>query len=153
MFLSQGLQTKEIDGAIFPVLPEHVPNLFDRGRDVFVKFTRFTNLRTGSTIVFYVSREKVLVGEGRVKVVEKLNPEVAWSRYRDRIFLDKEDFDSYIEISPTSREKRKMRKLTVFVLNKVKKYQKPFGSIYPVTPSGRYLTKEMVNEIRKLSVS
>ena len=151
--MSRGWQEKEIVGAIFPVLPEHVPNLLDPGRDVFVKFTKLTNLRSGSTIVFYVSREKVLVGEGKVGAVEKLNPEVAWSRYKDRIFLDKEEYDSYTKISPISGEERKMRKLTVFVLNKVKTYRKPFGSIYPVTPSGRYLTKEMVNEIRKLSVS
>ena len=122
MFSSQGWREKEIVGAIFPVLPEHVTNLFDRGRDVFVKFTKLTNLTTRSTIVFYVSREKVLVGEGKVKVIEEMNPKVAWSRYRGRIFLDKEEFDSYIEISPISGEERKMRKLTVFVLNKVKKY-------------------------------
>jgi len=151
LFLSPSWREEEIVGAIFPVLPEHVANLFDRGRNVFVKFTKLTNLRTGSTIVFYVSREKVLVGEGRIKVIEKLNPEVVWSRYGDRIFLDKEEFDSYIEISPISGEERKMRKLAVFVLNKVKKYRKPFRSIYPVTASGRYLTKEMVNEIRKLA--
>jgi len=151
--LSQGWREKEIVGAIFPVLPEHVPNLFDHGRNVFVKFTKLTNLRTGSKIVFYVSREKVLVGEGKVKVIEKMNPKVAWSRYRGRIFLDEEEFDSYTEISPISGEKRKMRRVAVFVLNKVKKYRKPFRSIYPVTPSGRYLTKEMVNEIKELSLS
>jgi len=95
----------------------------------------------------------VLVGEGKVKVIEKLNPEVAWSRYRGRIFLDKDEFDSYTEISPISGEERKMRKLTVYVLGSVKKYRKPFRPIYPVTASGRYLTKEMVNDIRKLSVT
>jgi len=152
LFLSLGPLEKEIVGAIFPVLPEHVPNLFDRGRNVFVKFTKLTNLTTGSTIVFYVSREKMLVGEGRVKVIEKLNPALAWSRYGDRIFLDKEEFDSYIEISPITREERRMRKLDVFVLDKVKKYGKPFRSIFPVTASGRYLTREMVDKIRKLSV-
>jgi len=151
--LSRGWQGKEIVGAIFPVLPEHVPNLFDRGRDVFVKFTKLTNLRRGSTIVFYVSWEKVLVGEGRVKNIEKLDPEVAWSRYKDRIFLDKDEYDSYIEISPISREERKMRELTVFMLNKVKRYGKAVRSIYPVTSSGRYLTKGMVDEIKKLDVS
>lgn len=151
--MSQGWREKEIVGAIFPVLPEHVPNLFDRGRDIFVKFTKLTNLTIGSTIVFYVSREKVLVGEGRVKVVERLNPEVAWSRYGERIFLDKEEFDSYIEISPISGEERRMRKLDVFVLGSVKKYRKAFRSIYPVTASGRYLTREMIDKIRKLSVS
>jgi len=151
--LSRGWQEKEIVGAIFPVLPEHVPNLFDRGRDVFVKFTKLTNLRSGSTIVFYVSREKVLVGKGRVEDIEKLNPEVAWSRYKDRIFLDKEEYDSYTKISPISKEERKMKALTVFTLNKVKRYEKPVRSIYPVTSSGRYLTEEMVDEIRKLGVS
>jgi len=153
LFLSWARQEKEIVGAIFPVLPEHVQNLFDQGQDVFVKFTKLTNLRTGSTIVFYVSREKVLAGEGKVKDIEKLNPEVAWSRYKDRIFLDKEEYNSYIEISPISREERKMRGLTVFTLNKVKRYKKPVRAIYPVTSSGRYLTKEMLDEIRKLSVS
>ena len=153
MFLSRSWREKEIVGAIFPVLPEHVPNLFDRGRDVFVKFTKLTNLTTGSTIVFYVSREKLLVGEGKVNVIEKLNPELAWSLYGDRIFLNKEEFDSYIEVSPITREERRMRKLDVYVLNNVKKYQKPFRSIYPVTASGRYLTREMVDRIRKLSVS
>lgn len=151
--MSRGWQEKEIVGAIFPVLPEHVPNLFDRGRDVFVKFTKLTNLRSGSTIVFYVSREKVLVGKGRVEDIEKLNPEVAWSRYKDRIFLDKEEYDSYTKISPISKEERKMKALTVFTLNKVKRYEKPVRSIYPVTSSGRYLTEEMVDEIRKLGVS
>ena len=130
MFSSQGWREKEIVGAIFPVLPEHVPNLFDRGRNVFVKFTKLTNLTTRSTIVFYVSREKVLVGEGKVKAIEKLNPEVVWSRYKDRIFLDKDEFDSYIKISPISGEERRMRKLDVYVLDSVKKYRKPFRSIF-----------------------
>ena len=152
-FLSWGRMKNEIVGAIFPILPEHVQKLFDRNRDVFVKFNRLTKMRSGSMIVFYVSREKLLVGEGKIENIEKLNPEVVWSRYKDRIFLGKEEYDSYIKISPISGEKRKMRELTVFTLNKVKKYRNPFRSIYPVTSSGRYLTKEMVDEIRALSVS
>lgn len=151
--MSWDQRKNEVVGAIFPVLPEHVPKLFDRSQAVFVKFTKLTNLRTGSAIVFYVSREKVLVGEGKIKAIEKLDPEVAWSRYGGRIFLDKVEFNSYAEISPISGEERKMRKLAVFVLNKITKYRKPFRSIYSVTPSGRYLTNDMVNKIRKLGVS
>ena len=143
----------EIVGAIFPILPKHVPKLFDHNRDIFVKFTKLTKLRTGSTIVFYVSREKLLVGDGEIENIEKLNPDVVWSRYNDRIFLGKEEYDSYIKISSISGETRKMRELTVFMLNKVKKYRKSFRSIYPVTSSGRYLTKGMVGEIRNLSIS
>jgi hypothetical protein len=53
----------------------------------FLDLARARYLRTGSTIAFYVSREKVLIGEGKVKDIEKLNPEVAWSRYKNRIFF------------------------------------------------------------------
>jgi hypothetical protein len=67
--------------------------------------------------------------------------------------LDEEEYYSYTEISPISKEERKMRELTIFILNRVKRYEKPVRSIYPVTSSGRYLTKEMVDEIRKFSAS
>jgi len=136
-------------GAIFPVLPEHVPNLFDNSRDVFVKFTKLTGLKNGSVIVFYVSREKVLIGEGKIREVEKSDPETAWSRYKERIFLDKEEYDSYIKISPIGKEE--MRELTVFTLEKTKKYRKPVDSIYTVTPSGRSVTQKMIDKIRQLS--
>ena len=141
----------KIIGAIFPVLREHVSNLFGRNRDVFVKFTRL-NLDSGSTIVFYVSGEKLLIGEARVGHIERLNPDVAWSRYKDRVFLDEEEYDQYVRISPISKEERKMSEVTVFKLENMRKYKKPVRSIYPVTSSGRYLTKEMINKIRSLSV-
>jgi len=117
---------------------------------VFVKFTRL-NLDSGSTIVFYVSGEKLLVGEAKVGQIERLNPGVAWSRYKDRVFLDKEKYDEYVRISPVSKEERKMSEVTVFELENIRRYKKPVRSLYPVTSSGRYLTKEMINKIRSLS--
>lgn len=149
--MSSGQNNEEVVGAIFPILPEHVPNLFDKNRDVFVKFTKLTGLKNGSVIVFYVSREKTLIGEGKIREVEKLDPETTWSRYKERIFLDKEEYDSYIKISPIGKEERKMRELTVFTLEKMKKYRKPVESIYAVTPCGRYLTTKMIDEIRQLN--
>jgi hypothetical protein len=138
-------------GAIFPVLREHVSNLFRPNRDVFVKFTRL-NLERGSIIVFYVSGEKLLIGEAEVRYVERLNPDVAWSRYKKRIFLDEEEYERYVRVSPISKEERKMREVTVFELKNVIKYAKPIRSIYPVTSSGRYLTKEMISRIRDLGI-
>jgi len=52
MFLSS--DEDKIIGAIFPILPKHVPALFGGNRDVFVKFTKFT-LKEDMTIIFYVS--------------------------------------------------------------------------------------------------
>ena len=140
----------KIIGAIFPVLREHVSNLFGRDRGVFVKFTKL-NLKSDSTIVFYVSGEKLLIGEAKVRHIEKLNPNAAWSRYKDRVFLDEEEYDKYVRVSPISKEERKMNEITVFELENVRKYKKPVRSIYPVTSSGRYLTKEMIDKIRSLS--
>ena len=151
MFLSRERRRIKIIGAIFPVLREHVSNLFGRDRGVFVKFTKL-NLEIGSTIVFYVSREKLLVGEAKVDHIERLNPEVAWSRYKDRVFLDEEEYDEYVRVSPISKEERKMSEVTVFELENVRKYKRPVRSIYPVTSSGRYLTKEMIDKIRSLSI-
>ena len=140
----------KIIGAIFPVLREHISNLFGHDRDVFVKFTKL-NLKNGSTIVFYVSREKLLIGEAEVRHVERLNPNIAWSHYKDRIFLDEEEYGKYVRISPIDESARKMNEITVFELKNVRKYEKPLNSIYRITPSGRYLTKEMIDKIRSLS--
>lgn len=138
-------------GAIFPVLRQHVSNLFGRDRDVFAKFTRL-NVKNGSTIVFYVSHEKMLIGEAKASHVEKLNPEVAWHRYEDRIFLDEEEYHEYARISPISKNERKLSEVTVFELENIRKYKKPVKSMYPVTSSGRYLTKEMIEKIRTASI-
>ena len=144
-------RARKIIGVIFPVLREHVSNLFGRNRDVFVKFTRL-NLDNVSRIVFYVSGEKLLIGEAKVGQIARLNPDVAWSRYKDRVFLNKEEYYEYVRISPISKEERKMSEVTVFELENMRKYDKPVRSLYPVTSSGRYLTKEMINKIRSLGV-
>ena len=141
----------KIIGAVFPLLREHVSSLFGRDRDVFVKFT-LLNLKKGYTIVFYVSGEKLLIGEAKVKHIERLDPDIAWSRYKDRVFLNKEEYGQYVRISPINNEERKMSKVTIFELENVMKYKKPVKSMYPVTPSGRYLTKKMIHKIRSLSV-
>lgn len=137
----------KIIGAIFPLLRAHVSSLFSRDRDVFVKFTML-NLKGGSIIVFYVSGEKVLIGEAKAYCVERLTPCLAWSQYSDRIFLDEEEYNSYVRVSPISKEKRRMKEITIFELENLRKYRKPIRSIYPVTASGRYLTKEMIDRIR-----
>lgn len=142
---------KTIVGAIFPILREHILNLFERHRDVFVKFTKLT-LKGGSIIVFYVSGQKVLIGEAKAHRVQRSTPHLAWSQYSERIFLDKEEYNMYAKVSPISKEKRRMKEITILELKNIRKYKNPVRSIYPVTPSGRYLTKKMIDEIRDHSI-
>ena len=73
-------------GAIFPIRPKHLLNIFERNRDVFVKFTKM-KLEKGMALIFYVSEKKILIGQAKIKKVEKLYPDVAWELYNDRIFL------------------------------------------------------------------
>jgi hypothetical protein len=56
--LYRGRRKNEMAGAIFPVLPVHVPKLFDRDRDVFVKFTKFSNLARATYIVYLIYHTK-----------------------------------------------------------------------------------------------
>jgi len=145
--LPRKVRRTEIVGAIFPVRRKHISSLFSRDRDIFLKFTKLS-LERGSTIVFYVSGEKLLIGEAKVGDVKNLSPSAAWSHYGDRLFLDKEEYDKYVRISPTSMEERKMGEVTVFELKNMKKYETPVRATHPATPSGRYLTEEMIERIR-----
>lgn len=138
-------------GAIFPILPEHGSNLLNRGRDIFVKFTRL-KLDRGSTIVFYVPHRKVLIGEARVKHIEELDPNIAWTRYKNRLFLSQEEYNGYVAVSPVTKERRKMSEIMVFELDRITKYDALVRSTYPISSSGRYLTKNMIDGIRKLGL-
>jgi len=141
--------TKEVTCAIFPILPEHIGRLLEKKKNVFVKFTKLNRLRKGSKIVFYISHEKVLAGEGTIVNIETLDPEMAWMRHGEQIFLSKEEYDDYVERSPISGEERKGRKITAFVFRDLKKYKRPIKSVYGVTPAGRYLTREEYYKINK----
>lgn len=149
---------KNIIGAIFPISIEHAKRLFDEKRNVFVKYTIMNKLEKNSKIIFYVSKEKVLMGEGTIEKIEKLQPEVAWARYGNQIFLNETEYQEYFSKSPIDGRKRKMVEITVFVLKNLKKFDLPVSMRKKGlsadksftrddrtkigTPSGCYLTKE-----------
>lgn len=135
--------------AIFPVSSKNASSLFDQKRSVFVKFTKFVKLERGSRIVFYVSKEKKLVGEGTIVKVENLDPENAWISYEEQLFLNETEYNRYVVRSPISGKDRKMKRITVFVLKNLRKYKNPIKSVFKVTPSGRYLTNEEYKKLKK----
>jgi hypothetical protein len=66
------MTTGKTIGAVFPINSSQASRFFDEGRRVFVKFTNMSNFKTNSKIVFYVTKEKVLVGEGTIKTVQRM---------------------------------------------------------------------------------
>lgn len=137
----------DIFGAIFPISSEGVKPLFDQKKNAFVKFTKFLRLQRGSKIVFYTSKK--LVGEGTIEKVERMEPEIAWSRYEKQIFLNKSQYNKYATRSPISGKNRKMTYITIFFLKSMKKYKKPLKGDFNVSPSGRYLTREEYQQIKE----
>jgi len=146
--LPKEVEDRIVIGAIFPILRKHASELLDKNRTVFVKFTKL-NLKIGSTIVFYIPGEKLLVGEAKAGNIKKMDPVSVWRRYKNKLFLEKEEYDDYVKFSPVSREERKMKEITVFELKKVRTYEDVVRAFCPVTSSGRYLTKKMARQIRR----
>jgi len=132
---------ESVIGAVFSISPEHAVRIFDEGRTVFVKYTNFKRLDRNSRIVFFLSKEKRLVGEGIIEKTEKANPEDVWARYRRRIFLNKSEYDQYVTNSPIGGRNRKSEAITVFVLKDLMTYKKTDQLTYRVTPAGCYLAK------------
>jgi len=110
------------------------------------------NLERGAKIIFYISRQITLAGESKVKKIEKLTPDVAWSRYKNRLIFNREEYDKYVRISPITKQERKMKEITVFELTNVRKYKRPIRSILPVTSSGRYLTNKILDMLKNRSL-
>jgi len=128
--------------AMFPISNAHVDRIFKLKRNVFVKYTHFSRLNTGSKIVFYVSGKKKLVGEGIIERIEKIDPEIAWARHKQQIFLNEDEYYRYALESPIGGKNRKESKITVFILKKVKKYKTAVEWKCGFTLAGRYLTPE-----------
>lgn len=136
-------------GVVYPILPQHVDRMFDEKKDVFVKFSKHRHLAEGSVIVFRVSGRKEFAGEGVIKKVEKLEPNEAWNRYGDRIFLTKKDYDKYVSRSPLGE--RKSRTIAVYVLRQLRKYKKPVPANKRMTVAGYYITrKDYENIVRQV---
>lgn len=131
-----------IVGAIFPISKPHVIRFLKGKKTIFVKFTRFKQLKKGSKIIFYVSGEKLLIGEGTIENIEVLDTKTAWRHHNQEIFLTKEEYESYVTMSPTTSENRKASYITLFTLENLKEFRTLTRPAKPITPSGCYMTKE-----------
>ncbi|MBY8987733.1 MAG: DUF365 domain-containing protein [Candidatus Lokiarchaeota archaeon] len=134
-------------GVVVPIKEEHVKKLFEKERDVFIKFSNLI-LEPEYKIIFYMSGKGILVGQAKIIDIKEMLPESAWSSYGNRIFLDKKEFGNYSKISPITGEKRK-GKLKVLLLDEKREYRKPIISSFIMTAAGRYLTEDMFEEILK----
>jgi len=130
----------EIIGAIYPIPTQLADRLFDGKTKVFVKYIAHNTSRLvpKHKIVFYASRgSKKLVGEGTIETVEFLCPKVVIEKYKEGLFLNKDEFDVYVKSSPS---RTPSKKILTLVLKKVRKYPSPVEYGKPITMAGQYLS-------------
>ena len=133
-------QRTKVRGAVFPVPHQFMERLFSNEKDVFVKLMRLRFLKAGQRIVFYDSGVHRLVGEAKIQNVVYDDPKPIWEDYGNRIFLDKKEFDEYINISPLGYPRRYGRvKLTAIIFKNAHRYRTPMPSSRRMTIAGHYL--------------
>jgi hypothetical protein len=131
---------RKIIGYLFPIPQRFVDRVFSGKRDVFIKPLRYRFLTAGKTVVFYNSDLHAIVGEAKIKQIVCSSPSDIWKEYQSRIFLQKDEFDDYVAMSPLGPRARR-KNMTAFVLRNVRKYPEPRKPPKRVTPSGYYLTE------------
>ena len=128
-------------GYVFPVRRQHANSIFEKGKDVFVKFGKLRQLRAGAKAIFHVSGEKLLIGEAIIKSIESMTPKEVWKKYSTRLFLTRAELLEYTRKTALGEERRR-QELTVYTLRKVKKYKKPISPMQRMTMAGYYISPE-----------
>jgi hypothetical protein len=141
----------QIIGVVYPVPEKLVNRLLHEKRNVFVKYLpRTTNLRIAprNKVFFYASQDsKEIAGEGVIQLMEFLTPFEVLEKYKEKVFLDKDELLEYATREP-GRELTK--KLLVLVMSNVKAYSPRLKWTKPITMAGQYLTKEEYLKLRKI---
>jgi len=139
----------DIAGYIFPISLSHANSIFEKKKNVFGKFgKRLKKLSPKAKALFYVSGTKSIIGEARIKSVETMTPEKAWEKYGVYFFLTKEELNQYSKRSPIGNL-RKTRELSIYVLERIKKYNNPIPTKRRMTPAGYYITNVEYIDLKK----
>jgi len=135
----------DVEGIVFPILPNHLERFFEGGKSVFVKFVGrrdFSDkIQCGSKLFFYKSKgNKEVVGEARIVEVGTGTVDEALARFGDDLFLTRPELEEYAN-------NRKARRMLVLVLKDAKKYRTPLRLDKGLTMAGQYMTRAMYHKL------
>jgi hypothetical protein len=136
----------ETVGIIFPLLPKHTERILNENKTVFVKFFGKEGipqrLRPGSKLFLYKSRgNKEIVGEARIIRIESVRASDVVSMYGARLFLTQSEFEEYAG-------NRGEKTMLALVLGDIRRYAVPVRLDTSMTMAGRYMTREMFQQLR-----
>jgi len=136
----------DICGVVFPITEKHLELLKKRKNPIYVKYlahSKSTVLKEGNSVLFYVARSKKYVSSySKIKKINFLKPEEIICKELSRIQMNREDFEKY-----TSN--RKEKPLIILELDDIKDFNPPIILDFPITMTGKNLTKEELDRIIK----
>jgi len=140
--------TDQTIGIIFPILGDHVQRFFRDHKTVFVKYLNEKlplKLRTGSRLFFYQSgSNKLITGDAKIVGVESATYDDVLTRFLADLFLTRDELERYAQ-------DRKDKRMLVLVLADIREYSVPLRLKSGLTMAGRYMTKNMLDELRENS--
>jgi|SRR3989344_5495476 len=131
----------EVIGIIYPLPKEIIENMFNKKRDVFVKFTTHEptrkteiRIRKGIKLYFYQSgSEKTIVADATIINFEYLYIDEILRKFKSKLIIPEIELAQYAF-------GREGKKLLVIHLKDSRKYKTPIKMIKPITMAGQYVT-------------
>ena len=131
---------------VYPLKSHLIRRFLADKKDVFVKYVthQTPRLRIGDKLLFYRTKsDKKIVGEGTITNIDFLNAEEVLAKYKDRVFLNKEELAQYSGY--------RTKKMLTFELDNFREYNNPISASKMITMSGLYLRlseyAELMNKI------
>lgn len=140
----------EVLGVVYPVSEEVVRNIFNKNRNIFLKFTTHEptkrtkiRIKEGIKLYFYKSGgEKTIVGEAIISMFEYLPVFEILKKFRSKMIISEQELINY----SAGREDKKI--LVIKISNPIK-YKTSIKQSKPVTMAGLYITGENAKKILK----
>jgi hypothetical protein len=131
----------EVIGIIYPLPKEMIERVFNKKKNVFVKFTtheptRKTEIRIRKGIRLYLYQsgsKKIIVGDATISNFEYLYVEDVLKKYETNLIIPKKDLRLY-------SKGREHKKLLVLHLKDLRKYKIPLKMKKSITMTGQYIT-------------
>lgn len=139
--------SKEIIGVTFAVPNKFMNRFFEEGKTVFIKNSKFKNIKSGMKLIFYSSIDvHAFVGEGTIENVEYLTPREVITKYKHQLFLTEKECFQYAD-QITNYKIRKVSKFLTLALKDIRPYSEPIRPSRFISIGGRYISKSEYKNI------
>ena len=139
---------RTIKGVIYPLSKGIAKNIFEKGRNIFVKYlthepTKKTDLKlkNGMKLYVYITKEnKSIIGEAGIKEIYYMDLLEILTKFKRGLFLSEAELRDYAK-------GRETKKAQVLKLEDIKTYTKMIPVKKPITMAGMYITNDNEKKI------